>query len=123
MYTNCLSFALSLVTSVTKESLKTSSGANIAELLLYGVVETIGQTIRVQSNVKRKCQCKEENACKWGRFVATKIISRAIQYRTVFRHHLDDTKTKTNFMCFSGTAPQAELAFVSFSVLNRIHFF
>lgn len=30
----------------------------------------IGQTIRVQSNVNRKCHCKEENACKWDRLNA-----------------------------------------------------
>lgn len=37
----------------------------------------IGQTIRVQSDVNRKCQCKEENACKWGRFDAAKMARRS----------------------------------------------
>lgn len=37
----------------------------------------IGQTIEAQSNVKRKCQCKEENACKWDRFVAPSMTRRS----------------------------------------------
>lgn len=35
-----------------------------------GTRRRIGQTIRTQSNVKRKCQRKEENVCKWARFDA-----------------------------------------------------
>lgn len=43
-----------------------------------GIVDMIGQTIRVQSNVKRKCQCKEENVCKWDRFIPESILDRTL---------------------------------------------
>lgn len=56
-----------------KQKRSTTEKNSVIHINIEGAIaDMIGQTIRAQSDVKRKCQCKEENVCKWDRFIARK---------------------------------------------------